>query len=144
MASSVKDISINTLVGPGTFISGELKVAGFVRVDGDIDGDLQASGRIIIGENARIRGDVQGQIITVGGVIEGDVVAPEGVVILSSGMVIGSVITKRLSVAESVLLHGYCFAVDDQARFDAAYLEYSNRKALANSRYSDVSGNKET
>lgn len=144
MISSVKDISINTLIGAGSFIHGDMNIAGFVRVDGDIDGDLKASGRIIIGEGARIRGDVQGQIVTVGGIVEGDVVAPEGVAILSSGMVVGTVLTKHLSVAESVLLHGYCFAVNDQERFDAEYFKYNNRKALANSRYSSVSENKET
>lgn len=32
------DVSINTLVGVGSSIRGELNVAGFVRVDGDIEG----------------------------------------------------------------------------------------------------------
>lgn len=127
------DISINTLVGAGTTIRGELSVAGFVRVDGDIDGDLETTGRVIVGERARIRGTVRCRIITVGGVIQGDVVAPDGVTILSSGTVLGSVITRKLQVEPEVILHGTCFAVDDEQRFSDALSGYNNRQAMRRS-----------
>ncbi len=130
MASSGKDIAINTLIGAGTMVKGDLNVSGFVRIDGDLDGNLDASGRIITGENSRIRGDISGQFITVGGVVEGDIIASEGVHILSSALVIGDIITKRLYVADSVLLHGYCFAVDNQEKFEEACFTRNNRKTL--------------
>lgn len=131
-----EDVSINTLVGPGSFIRGELVVSGFIRIDGDIDGNLDATGRIIVGENARIRGDVHSKVITIGGVIQGDVVAPEGVVILSTGMVLGSVVTKRLQIEDTVIIHGDCFAVNDQVCFDRALSDYNNKKALQSSSFS--------
>ena len=131
MPAAVKDISVNTLLGAGSKVTGDLNVSGFARIDGDIDGSLNATGRVIIGENSRIRGDVHGLIVTVGGVVEGDVVAPEGVDILPTGAVIGDIITKHLSAAESVLLHGYCFAVNDQAKFEEACFARNNRKAAA-------------
>ena len=136
-----EDISINTIVGSGSFIRGELKISGFVRIDGDIEGNLETPGRVIVGENARIRGDVLSHAVTIGGVVQGDVIAPEGVTILSTGMVLGTVLTKRLQVEDSVVLNGRCFAVNDQERFDAALSEYNNRRALgasslAGSRYS--------
>lgn len=130
---ATEDVSINTIVGPGSFIRGELALSGFIRIDGDIDGNLGTDGRVIVGENARIRGDVRAREISVGGVVQGDVIAPEGVDILSTGMVLGNVITKRLHVEESVILNGRCFAVDDQARFDEALSDYNNRRALRSS-----------
>ena len=148
MAAAVKDISINTLIGAGSLVRGELNVSGFVRIDGDLDGNLQASGRVIIGENSRIRGDVRGQMVTIGGIVEGNVIAPEGVDILPSGMVLGDVLTKKLTVAESVLLHGYCFAVNDSEKFDKACFAWNNRRAAANSGYETPgngnSGNRES
>lgn len=128
-----EDVSINTIIGSGSFIRGELKIAGFIRIDGDLDGSLETGGRVIVGENARIRGNVSALKVTVGGVIQGDIIAPEGVTILSSGMVLGNIITKKLVVEESVILNGRCFAVNDQVRFDATLSEYNNRRALANS-----------
>jgi cytoskeletal protein CcmA (bactofilin family) len=128
---SVDNVSINTIVGPGSFIRGELKISGFIRIDGDLDGNLDATGRVIVGENARIRGDVHSLMITIGGVIQGDVIAPEGVIILPSGMVLGNIITKKLQVDDSVILNGKCFAVNDQERFNVALSEYNNRMAFS-------------
>jgi cytoskeletal protein CcmA (bactofilin family) len=129
----LEDVSINTIIGPGSFIKGGLKIFGFIRIDGDIDGSLETGGTVIVGESARIRGDVRAREITVGGVIQGDIVAPDGVTILSTGMVLGSIITKRLHVADSVILHGRCFAINDQALFDVALSEYYNMQALEDS-----------
>ena len=134
------DISINTLVGSGSVIRGELKISGFIRIDGDIEGNLDVSGRVIVGENARIRGDVRSRLITIGGVIQGDVIAPESVTILSTGMVLGSVLTKKLSIEDTVILNGPCFAVNDQERYDQAVSAYNNRKALESSSLSSGRG----
>jgi len=41
MADFIDDISINTIIGPGTFVNGSLSVPGFLRVDGDINGDIK-------------------------------------------------------------------------------------------------------
>ena len=37
MAILADDISINTMIGSGSIITGNVKIDGFVRVDGDID-----------------------------------------------------------------------------------------------------------
>ncbi len=58
MALRVDDISINTIIGKGSAISGNLKVNGFIRIDGDIDGNLETDGNVIVGALARIRGNL--------------------------------------------------------------------------------------
>ncbi len=131
MAHSYPDeISINTLLGPGSSIRGDVKVNGFIRVDGDIDGSLETAGRVIIGEDARVRGSVRSRSITIGGIIQGDVIAPDRVVVLASGIVLGAILTRKLEVEESVLLNGPCFAIDDEQRFNQALVDYQNRIAL--------------
>ncbi len=128
-----EDVSINTIIGPGTMIRGKLSIAGFVRIDGDVEGSIETPSRLIIGERARVKGDIRALFVTVGGVVQGDVIAPEGVSILSSGMVLGSVITRKLQVEEDVILQGACTAVNDESRFQAVLQEYNNRKALGSS-----------
>ncbi|ULQ58695.1 polymer-forming cytoskeletal protein [Brucepastera parasyntrophica] len=131
--ASSDPVSINTLIGPDSFVKGELKISGFVRIDGDIDGNLETTGRIIIGENARIRGNISSNVVTIGGIVQGDVIAPEGVTILSTGLVLGTILTKHLQIEDSVIINGYCFAVNDETKFDAALATYKNRQALADS-----------
>ena len=41
----VDDISVNTIVGSGALIAGNVTVPGLLRIDGDIDGDVRAEGR---------------------------------------------------------------------------------------------------
>ena len=38
MALKIDDISINTIIGNGSSISGDVHINGFIRIDGDIDG----------------------------------------------------------------------------------------------------------
>ncbi len=131
MTKFTDDISVNTIIGPGSFINGNIRVPGFLRIDGDIDGDIHTSGRIIVGENARVRGNIHASSISIGGMVQGDVIAPDGVVILSTGLVLGSVLTKKIRVDENVFFHGFCFAVNNQADFDKAEREYKNKQGLA-------------
>ncbi len=131
MLNFVDDISINTIVGPGSFVDGSLNVPGFLRIDGDVNGNINTPGRVIIAENARIRGNIHAKSVSVGGMVQGDIVAPEEVIVLSSGLVLGSVLTKKIRLDEDVFFHGYCFAVDNQAEFEKAEREYKNRQGLA-------------
>ena len=71
MALRTDDISINTIIGKGSAISGNMKVNGFIRIDGDIDGSLETDGNVIVGENARIRGDLTAKSVIIGGIIKG-------------------------------------------------------------------------
>ncbi|UTC57515.1 polymer-forming cytoskeletal protein [Treponema sp. OMZ 305] len=132
----IDDISINTIVGSGSMISGNITVSGFLRIDGDINGNIQTMGRVIIGEEARIRGNIRAASVSVGGIVQGDIIAPDYVVVLSSGMVIGSVLTKKLRVDDNVILHGFCSATGDQHSFEEAEKKYSNRQALHSSTFS--------
>lgn len=132
----IDDISVNTIVGSGSLISGNVTVSGLLRIDGDIDGNIQTMGRVIIGEEARIRGNIRAASVSVGGIVQGDIIAPDYVVVLSSGMVIGSVLTKKLRVDDNVILHGFCSAIGDQNSFEKAEKKYSNRQALHSSTFS--------
>lgn len=124
------DISINTLIGPGAFVAGDLKVVGFIRIDGDIDGNLETSGRVIVGEKARIRGNVTSQAAIIGGVVEGDVLAPDGIQLFSTSTVIGDVITKRLQIDENALVHGQCVSVSDEAEYQEEIKNWLDTKAI--------------
>ena len=83
MALRIDDISINTILGRGTSLCGDIKVNGFVRVDGDIKGNLETDSNVIVGENSRVQGNVKSKSIIIGGIIIGNVFALDNVKILS-------------------------------------------------------------
>ncbi len=130
MALRVDDISINTIIGKGSAISGNMKVNGFIRIDGDIDGSLETDGNVIVGENARIRGDLTAKSVIIGGIIKGNIKASESVKILAEAAVIGDVISRKVQVDGSAIIHGHCISIKDEAEYGKTSGEYLQSKAI--------------
>ena len=130
MALRTDDISINTIIGKGSAISGDLKVNGFIRIDGDIDGSLETDGNVIVGENARIRGDLTAKSVIIGGIIKGNIKANESVKILAEAAVIGDIISRKVQVDGSAIIHGHCISIKDEAEFGKTSGEYLQSKAI--------------
>ena len=112
MAFSFEDISINTIIGSDSFVSGNIKINGFVRVDGDIDGKIEASGNVIIGNKARVRGNISASSIVVGGIVEGDIY------------------TKSLLIEENVIFNGHCICLSNQEQFETQTKSYIEQKEI--------------
>ena len=130
MALRVDDISINTIIGKGSAISGNLKVNGFIRIDGDIDGNLETDGNVIVGELARIRGNLTAKSVIIGGIIKGNVTASESIKVLSDAAVIGDVISRKVQIDASAVIHGHCISIKDETEYKQISGEYFQSKAI--------------
>ena len=124
--ASVKheDFSVNTIIGPGTNVSGDIESGGFTRVDGNVLGDVKAKGRVVIGEKARMKSNISGTSVTVGGVVFGNVLASEHLVILTTGLVMGDIITRRIQADEGCLVHGRVRVCQTEEAWNRALSEY--------------------
>ncbi|MDR0998890.1 MAG: polymer-forming cytoskeletal protein [Treponema sp.] len=130
MASRRGDFSINTIIGPNTSVSGNLEIGGFVRIDGNVRGDVIAQGRVVIGEDARMRSNISGTSVTVGGVVYGNVLASERLTVLSTGLIIGDVITRRIQADEGSLIHGRIRVCPSGENWDRALSEYRDAQGV--------------
>ena len=130
MAFTSDDISINTLIGPGSFVSGDIKINGFIRIDGDIKGKIESSSNIIIGERAKIQGNITASSIVVGGIVLGDITAPKGIKLLSNSAVIGDIMTKSLQIEEDVIFNGHCISLSNEEEFQASSRQYLDQQAI--------------
>ena len=130
MALRFDDISINTLIGNGSFVKGDLKVNGFIRIDGDVDGNLETDGAVIISEKARLRGNITAKSIIVGGIIIGDINAKEGVKLLSSSAVIGNIISRKVQMEDKVIFHGHCISIENEENYTIAKDKFLQAKAI--------------
>ncbi len=130
MALRLDDISINSIIGNGSSIKGDFTVNGFVRVDGDIDGNLETDGNVIIGEHARIRGNVSAKNLTIGGIVLGNVTAKDSIKLLSSSAVVGDILCRKIQIDDGVVFHGHCISLKDETEFNSVSEKYLQDKAI--------------
>ncbi|MCQ2577327.1 MAG: polymer-forming cytoskeletal protein [Treponema sp.] len=130
MALRLDDFSINTIIGPGSSINGDMKISGSIRIDGDLCGNLETDGNVQIGEFARIKGNITAKSIIVGGIVIGDITVKESVKLLSSSAVVGDVLARSIQLDENVVFHGHCIAVKDDARYDQLSSEFLTGKSI--------------
>ena len=130
MALKIDDISINTIIGKGSSITGNLRINGFVRLDGDINGNLETDGNIIIGDGARIKGDVKAKAVIVGGIVVGNILAQESIKLLSDSAVLGDVISRKVQIEDKATFHGHCISIKDEEQFQKTSDAYLESKAI--------------
>jgi len=96
---------LESFVGSNARIKGEMTVEGTLRLDGAIEGALNAD-CVILSEKAMVKGDIAAQKIVIAGTVEGNLRAKELVEIQSKGKVLGGVFTQKLSVIEGGEING--------------------------------------
>lgn len=104
--SSSFSSAINTMIGKGSSLKGDLKVDGFFRLDGDLIGDVKCTERVVIGSDARMKGDIIAQEVVIGGAFVGDIIAHTKVKLLSTALVLGTIRTKRMEMEEDAIFDG--------------------------------------
>lgn len=129
------DISINNILGSGSTIKGDLSIRGFAKIDGCINGNLEVTGNLIIGKDAKINGNVSAKSITVGGIIKGNIIALESVHLLSTCVVLGDVQTKRIQADENVIFHGHCISISNPEEYEKAVSKWNNISSVSSSTF---------
>jgi len=88
--------------------TGVLTYRGSVRIDGRLEGEVRATGSLLVGEAGWIRGRVEVDELVVAGTLEGEIEARGRVELLPSARVRANVRTPRLVLAEGCVLNGRC------------------------------------
>src|ERR671937_3327587 len=65
------------LLSGGVSIKGSVKFRNSLLIDGEVEGTIDSTGTLTIGEHARIRGEITAASITVLGKVEGNILATE-------------------------------------------------------------------
>ncbi len=96
---------LESFVGVNSSFKGDIRSKGTLRIDGSVDGNIEADW-LILGEKASLKGDVSARGIIVGGRIEGNITAREILEIKAKGQVIGDITTPKLMISEGGILEG--------------------------------------
>jgi cytoskeletal protein CcmA (bactofilin family) len=134
------DYVMNTIIGPDSFVKGDVDSGGFTRVDGFLRGNLHAKGRVVVGEKARQRGSISGTTVTVGGVVDGNILASERLVVLPTALILGDVTTRRIEAGEGCIIHGKVRVCADENSWQRYSGEFKDKKQFSTQRYEGSHG----
>lgn len=95
-----------TLINEGCKISGVITGAGDYQVSGEIDGDCDIEGTVILARNGFWAGTIKADSIVISGHVEGDIVATGKVEIAQSAKISGTVTGEAIAVAEGAVVEG--------------------------------------
>jgi cytoskeletal protein CcmA (bactofilin family) len=87
-------------------IEGDLSFRNELLIDGKVNGKINATGTLIVGKSARIRGEVRVKSVTVQGTIEGNVFASERCVLEPGATLRGDIESPRLALDENASFLG--------------------------------------
>lgn len=102
---------IDSLIGVGTRIEGNIRFAGGLRIDGEVKGNIEAaesavSSTLVLSEHARIEGSVDVAHVVVNGAIVGPVTASESLELQAQARIVGDVEYAVIEMHQGAVIEG--------------------------------------
>jgi cytoskeletal protein CcmA (bactofilin family) len=101
---------LDSLIGAGTIVRGDLLFTGGLRVDGCVEGNVSTAdgqaGTLVISEHARIDGEVRVSHVVINGTVTGPVHATEYLELQPKARVVGDVAYRKLEMHMGAVIDG--------------------------------------
>jgi cytoskeletal protein CcmA (bactofilin family) len=99
-------MSAGSVIGPDTVVHGNVRGQGSLEILGRVDGDVQLTGDVSVGEGGAVRGNISAATISVSGAVQGDLRASAAVLVERGGRVLGDLAAPRIGIASGALVRG--------------------------------------
>src|ERR1700694_1613698 len=93
-------------LGPRDSLHGRLDIHGDLKIYGTVEGELKASGDVLVDSTANVQASIEGANVNVRGQVNGNVTARKRLTLGGSGKLNGEVKVSRLTVEDGATLNG--------------------------------------
>lgn len=101
---------IDSLIGVGTRIEGNISFTGGLRIDGEVRGNIISdkgqAGTLVISEQASVEGEISVGHVVINGTVIGPVFAGESLELLPNARVTGDVEYHQLEMQQGAVVQG--------------------------------------
>jgi cytoskeletal protein CcmA (bactofilin family) len=94
------------LLSRGVSIKGTVKFRDELLIDGEVEGTIDSTGSLTVGEHASIKGEIRSKSVKVRGTVEGDIFASERCELQAGCTLQGDIEAPRLVVDENATFLG--------------------------------------
>ncbi|TAN31522.1 polymer-forming cytoskeletal protein [bacterium] len=102
-------------LGPRDSLHGRLEIQGDLKIQGNVEGELKASGDVTVDSTAAIQASIEGSNVSVRGQVTGNVTAKRRLTLGGSGHLNGDVKVSRLTVEDGATLNGNVTMTQEKA-----------------------------
>ncbi|MFF2157585.1 polymer-forming cytoskeletal protein [Paenibacillus chitinolyticus] len=96
----------DTIIGESTVCEGKIISEASLRIEGQVLGDIECEGDIVIGENAVVHSSIQARDVTIAGKVKGDVATKGKLTVMSTGELIGNIQVRAFIMQEGGVFQG--------------------------------------
>ncbi len=108
--SATKPSPIDSLIGAGTTISGDIIFTGGLRIDGHIKGNIKSAGdkpgTLVLSELAKVEGEIEVAHVVINGSVIGPVRAGEYIELMPKAHVTGDISYKSIEIHVGAVVIG--------------------------------------
>ncbi len=97
----------NTLAA-GTSVKGDVTTETDFRLDGQIEGDVNCNGKIVIGPKGQVKGNITAINAEILGVVEGSVRVKEKLTLKATANIKGDIFAQQLEIEPNARFNGVC------------------------------------
>jgi cytoskeletal protein CcmA (bactofilin family) len=97
---------VNTLIGKDTFLKGALESKGSIRIDGQVEGQVDSKGDFFVGESGVVAADLKARSVTIAGRFEGSIEAGGRLELKRTAVAKGTFKASTLHIEDGAVLDG--------------------------------------
>jgi cytoskeletal protein CcmA (bactofilin family) len=97
-----------TIIAAGTVLKGDITSNGDIRIDGNLQGNIQCHAKVVIGANGAVEGDITGQQADIMGKVAGTIKVKELLQLKGGSNVTGNLYAGKLQIEPSANFNGQC------------------------------------
>lgn len=107
------------LIAQGTIIKGDVLSDGDIRIDGELVGNIESKGRLVIGVTGSVDGEIRCKSSEIAGKHNGKLFVAELLSLKVTSSVTGEIVTNKLSIEPGAYFAGTCTMSDEPANFES-------------------------
>ena len=104
----LEDDDFDTVLSQDIDFSGTMSFEEPFLIRGNVSGDIDAKGLLVIDEEAVINAGINASRVVIRGIVKGDVVASEKVELTGTGKLDGDIVTPEVSMETGCVFNGRC------------------------------------
>lgn len=92
----------------GTIIKGDISAKGALRIDGEIEGNVNCDGKLVVGHEGKVTGEIVCINAELMGTITGKVMVKQLLSIKSTAVIEGEIKTNKIAIEPNAVFKGTC------------------------------------